>query len=553
MGLINLSIIGINMSYQALARKWRPRTFQQMVGQEHVLQALINALSHNRLHHAYLFTGTRGVGKTTITRIFAKSLNCETGVTATPCGQCSICCQIDKGNFIDLIEIDAASRTKVEDTRELLDSVQYVPHAGRYKVYVIDEVHMLSGHSFNALLKTLEEPPQHTKFLLATTDPQKLPVTILSRCLQFHLKHLSSQQIADHLAHILQDEKIHYELLALKHIAKVANGSMRDGLSLLDQAIAFCNYEITPLKIEQMLGSIQTVYFYRLVDAICAKSAQQVFTAIDEIAQHTADFGQVLDELLSVLHQMAVVQLIPEVVTDFVDVEKLQQWANALTPAEVQLFYQIALMGRRDLLHAPSAQTGFEMVLLRMLFFAPKNSVAPESDIAVLSASQKSTIPTAPQAANLAPQPERGEFTRDLAPDSQATENTHSPPQASWSEIVAQLDLTGLTKSFASECMLQEITDTHIYLLLNSSHTILLNEKQRERLEQALNHFYHVQRKLEITVTESEVLSPATLQKKQQEKQQQAAFNTVAQDPVVQKILQTFNATIAPENIEVVN
>jgi len=580
MGHINPSIIGIEVkvAYQVLARKWRPRNFQQMVGQEHVLQALSNALSHNRLHHAYLFTGTRGVGKTTIARIFAKSLNCETGVTATPCGQCAICRQIDNGNFVDLIEIDAASRTKVEDTRELLDSVQYVPHLGRYKVYVIDEVHMLSGHSFNALLKTLEEPPQHTKFLLATTDPQKIPVTVLSRCLQFHLKHLSAGQIAHHLSHILAEEKIIHESSALKQIAKAAHGSMRDALSLLDQAIAFSNHEITLAKTDALLGSIQTVYLYRLMDAICAKDSQQVFAAILEIAEHTSDFVQVLAELLLIFHQMAIVQLIADAPVDFADIEKLREWTKQLTTEEVQLFYQIALMGRRDLPLAPSPQTGFEMVLLRMLFFSPnENSVKAQPPVrpslrtcAAGEAIQKmvSGLPRLANSASLAMTASRdgAELLQNslAAPPFEPKQqidppfgnlmpnvDLKAPKDNSWAEVLAQINLTGITKTLASYCVLKEITDTHIYLLLDKSQAILLNEKQRERLEQALTNFYGIFRKLEISIGSSETLPPAVMQKEQEEKRQREVLKNIEHNSQVQNILQTFDAKLSSENVKI--
>ena len=523
------------MAYQVLARKWRPRNFQQMVGQEHVLQALINALSHNRLHHAYLFTGTRGVGKTTITRIFAKSLNCEMGVTATPCGQCSICCQIDAGTFVDLIEIDAASRTKVEDTRELLDSVQYVPHVGRYKVYVIDEVHMLSGHSFNALLKTLEEPPEHTKFLLATTDPQKIPITVLSRCLQFHLKHLSTQQITDHLAYISNEEKVIYQLPALRKIAKAANGSMRDALSLLDQSIAFSDHDITSAKIDLLLGSIETIYFYRLVDALCAKDIQQVFLSIHEIAEHTSNFAQVLEELLLLLHQMAVIQLVPNVSVDFPDTEKLTAWTNSLTPEEIQLFYQIALIGRRDLPLAPSLRTGFEMVLLRMLFFSPEKDIAPL---------QTSVLKVLPQEPVDSPLSHSNLVSKDvILPKSDKT--------TEWSEILDQLNLTGITKTLASYCVIKEMTETNMHLVLDSSQAILLNEKQRERLEQGLNNFYGVTRKLVISTGENLTSSPAIVEKTKIAKEKQAALENVNQDPQAQMILKAFDITLKPEHIKI--
>lgn len=508
------------MSYEALARKKRPRNFQQVVGQEHVLQALINSLSQNRLHHAYLFTGTRGVGKTTLARILAKSLNCEKGVSATPCGECATCQQIDKGRCIDLIEIDAASRTKVEDTRDLLDSVQYVPHQGRYKIYVIDEVHMLSNHSFNALLKTLEEPPPHVKFILATTDPQKIPVTILSRCLQFHLKHLSTQQISNHLAALLDEEKIVYEPSALKPLAKAANGSMRDALSLLDQAIAFCNLEITLTKINDLLGSIATIYFHQLMDAICSKNATHIFKVIDEIAQHTSDFTSLLEALLAIFHQISIMQLIPEISAERIDEIKLQEWAKQLTIEEVQLFYQIALIGKRDPPLAPSSQTGFEMIVLRMLFF-----------------SLDKTTPTI-EAINPLENPLPQKSVQQTA--------------TTWPEILSQLPLSGMTKTFASYCALKTISENQIHLLLDPNQAILLNEKQRERLEQALTTFYGFGRKLIIEVGGNDTLSPATLQKKQQDAQHQTAVESIQQNPNVQTILQAFNTQLTPENVTII-
>jgi DNA polymerase-3 subunit gamma/tau len=527
------------MPHQALARKWRPRNFQQMVGQEHVLQALVNALTENRLHHAYLFTGTRGVGKTTIARIFAKSLNCETGVTATPCGQCDVCRQIDAGTFIDLIEIDAASRTKVEDTRELLEKVPYAPHRGRYKVYVIDEVHALSAHSFNALLKTLEEPPQHAKFLLATTDPQKIPVTVLSRCLQFHLKHLTPTQIAGHLAHVLHEEQGSYDQGALKKIAKAAQGSMRDALSLLDQAIAFCHRALTVEKIDQLLGSIQSIHFYALLDAICVKDAQKVFTAIDSIAQHTSAFEFLLEELLMALHQMAVLQLVPGVSTDFADPEKLKEWSKQLSPEEVQLMYQIALIGRRDLPLAPSPQVGFEMVLLRMLFFTnkPLQTEVKTEVKAEVSAAVKTEVKAAVQA----------EVKKEVK-----TEVKTAVKQEENINVLEKLTLTGITKTLASYCVIKSITPTHIQLLLDASQALLLNEKQRQRLEEALNAFYGVSRKVEISVGTGQVLAPAVLQQVQQAKVHQDAVDTLMQDPKVQAILQTFDTQLAAENVKVV-
>lgn len=361
------------MSYQVLARKWRPRTFRELVGQQHVLQALVNALDHDRLHHAYLFTGTRGVGKTTIARILARCLNCETGVSSEPCGQCGACTEINEGRFIDLIEVDAASRTKVEDTRELLENVQYAPTRGRYKVYLIDEVHMLSTHSFNALLKTLEEPPPHVKFLLATTDPQKLPVTILSRCLQFHLKNMEPERIVGHLQHVLEQEMVPFEEPALWQIGRSADGSMRDALSLTDQAIAYGGGKITEQDVITMLGAIDQSLMYQVLSALADSNAKDVFAAVAALSEHAPDYSSALADLLSILHRIAIAQTLPEAIDNHQgDQDKVLALAQVLPAEDVQLFYQTALLGRRDLPLSPSARIGFEMVLLRMLAFRPQ-------------------------------------------------------------------------------------------------------------------------------------------------------------------------------------
>jgi DNA polymerase-3 subunit gamma/tau len=361
------------MSYQVLARKWRPRVFREMVGQEHVLQALINALDHNRLHHAYLFTGTRGVGKTTIARILAKCLNCETGVSSEPCGQCSSCREIAEGRFVDLIEVDAASRTKVEDTRELLENVQYAPTRGRYKVYLIDEVHMLSNSSFNALLKTLEEPPPHVKFLLATTDPQKLPMTILSRCLQFNLKNMNPERIVQHLKFVLNEELVPFEESALWHLGRAADGSMRDAMSLTDQAIAYGSGKITEAEVSTMLGTIDQTAVYDIVNALVSLDGRAVLAAVERMSEQAPDYASALAEMLAVLHRIAIAQALPEAVDNsHGDRERIMQLAQQLPSEDVQLFYQTALLGRRDLPLAPDPRAGFEMVLLRMLAFKPQ-------------------------------------------------------------------------------------------------------------------------------------------------------------------------------------
>jgi len=364
------------MSYQVLARKWRPRVFREMVGQEHVLQALINALDHNRLHHAYLFTGTRGVGKTTIARILAKCLNCETGVSSEPCGQCSSCREIAEGRFVDLIEVDAASRTKVEDTRELLENVQYAPTRGRYKVYLIDEVHMLSNSSFNALLKTLEEPPPHVKFLLATTDPQKLPMTILSRCLQFNLKNMNPERIVQHLKFVLNEELVPFEESALWHLGRAADGSMRDAMSLTDQAIAYGSGKITEAEVSTMLGTIDQTAVYDIVTALVSLDGRAVLAAVERMSEQAPDYASALAEMLAVLHRIAIAQALPEAVDNsHGDRDRIMQLAQQLPSEDVQLFYQTALLGRRDLPLAPDPRAGFEMVLLRMLAFKPQGVV----------------------------------------------------------------------------------------------------------------------------------------------------------------------------------
>ena len=390
------------MAYQVLARKWRPGRFAELVGQEHVVAAISNALDNDRLHHAYLFTGTRGVGKTTIARIFSKSLNCEQGQSANPCGQCSTCVEIEQGNYVDLLEIDAASRTKVEDTRELLDNVQYKPTRGRYKVYLIDEVHMLSKHSFNALLKTLEEPPPHVKFLLATTDPQKLPITILSRCLQFNLKALSRDQIGQQLQHILQQEQIAFEESALGLLAKAAQGSMRDALSLTDQAIAQGNNQVSGSIVTDMLGLMDRQQLLKILFAIGKKDAAEVLHQAAEIDVLAPDYSIVLAELASLLHQIALTQWVPEACKLETNTAKaIYQLARHFAPEQVQLLYQIALQGRKDLPFANDARSAFEMTLLRMMTFAPVEPVGERET--VIQQAPARTVPDAGHQAASAP------------------------------------------------------------------------------------------------------------------------------------------------------
>lgn len=424
------------MSYQVLARKWRPQSFLEMVGQEHVLKALVNALDQDRLHHAYLFTGTRGVGKTTVARIFAKCLNCESGVTSKPCGTCGACREIAEGRFVDLIEIDAASRTKVEDMRELLENVQYAPTRGRFKVYLIDEVHMLSTSSFNALLKTLEEPPSHVKFLLATTDPQKLPVTVLSRCLQFNLKNMSPERIVGHLQRILTEESLAFEEPALWLLARAADGSMRDALSLTDQAIAFGGNQLLTRDVSAMLGTVDQGQVVRLVEALAQRNGTQLLELVAQFSEFSPNYGHALDSMASLLHRIAVEQTVPGALDNSQgDQEQLRQLAGSLAAEDVQLFYQIAIQGRRDLSLAPDPRTGFEMALLRMLAFMPNATQQPQP--VALTSPEQSAPAVSPASAQMreselsqAPQPEVQSTTEGQEPSPTALPVSEPAAQA---------------------------------------------------------------------------------------------------------------------------
>jgi DNA polymerase-3 subunit gamma/tau len=443
------------MSYQVLARKWRPRIFREMVGQEHVLQALINALDHNRLHHAYLFTGTRGVGKTTIARILAKCLNCETGVSSEPCGQCSSCREIAEGRFVDLIEVDAASRTKVEDTRELLENVQYAPTRGRYKVYLIDEVHMLSNSSFNALLKTLEEPPPHVKFLLATTDPQKLPMTILSRCLQFNLKNMNPERIVQHLKFVLEKELVPFEESALWQLGRSADGSMRDAMSLTDQAISYGSGKITEAEVRAMLGTIDQSAVYDIATALASLDGRAVLAAVERMSEHAPDYASALAEMLSVLHRVAIAQALPEAVDNTQgDKDRIMQLAQQLPAEDVQLFYQTALLGRRDLPLAPDPRAGFEMVLLRMLAFKPQGVL----EVPTKSLPQSAAVP-APAGSHAGPAPKAQESAIPSGIDASApmSAETGEPPT---DEITTPSPITPLVASAATETAFAQPEDT---------------------------------------------------------------------------------------------
>ena len=541
------------MSYQVLARKWRPRNFAELVGQSHVVQPLVNALDHGRLHHAFLFTGTRGVGKTTIARILAKTLNCETGVTSKPCGKCSACTEVDEGRFVDLIEVDAASRTKVDDTRELLDNVQYAPTRGRYKVYLIDEVHMLSGHSFNALLKTLEEPPPHVKFLLATTDPQKLPVTVLSRCLQFNLKRLPAESIAAQMQKILDAEGIQHDAASIRLLAQGADGSMRDGLSLLDQAIAYAGGQVSEAEVRAMLGTIDQDFIGRLLQALEAGDVGALLKAVAEATEYGLDYEALLKELLLALHRIALAQADPALADEGGD---MLAHAQAMSPQDVQLYYQIGLMGSRDLPYAPDPRTGLEMTLLRMAAFRPAEAgqVARAPVQPAPAATPKAAAPAArPVAAAPAAVPVpavRDAPAANPAPASAPAATAVPTSSASkWSEVVAQLGVAGLVREIANNTTLESHENGAMVLVLEESRAKLVNKEREAELKQALEKFYGAPLRLTLRTGRPAVETPAQEKARVQDERQQAAVQAIADDPNVRALQEKFNARVNPASI----
>ena len=557
------------MSYQVLARKWRPRGFAEMVGQEHVLRALSNALDSGRLHHAFLFTGTRGVGKTTIARILAKSVNCEQGISATPCGVCPTCREIDEGRFVDLIEVDAASRTKVEDTRELLDNVQYAPTRGRYKVYLIDEVHMLSGHSFNALLKTLEEPPPHVKFLLATTDPQKLPVTILSRCLQFNLRRLSIERIQSHLQFILENEGLNFEMPALLQLARAADGSMRDALSLLDQAIAFSNGNVNDTDVRLMLGSIEQHYVYDLLDALALADGKAVIERVQELAQQAPDFAAVLAEIITSLHYLALLKQVPEAYDiNMGDKERYFKLLDAFSAEDIQLYYQIALHGRRDLPLAPDQRNGLEMVLLRMLAFRPRTAgkkkvTTKQNTQASIDNAQSNSTPVTQQTTSV--QNDRAELNTHASstsdenveiaqPDNEQTQkpttisvskvNLTALSTSNWHEVVSALDTVGILNQLVEHSALVKAENSGIYLAVAPSHAAMITPEREQQLQEKLSEYFSAAVKLHIEKTEIETETPAARSDREQQERQASAESSIINDANVKNIMDAFNANV---------
>ena len=528
------------MSYTALARKWRPKTFAELIGQEHVRRALVNALGSGRVHHAFLFTGTRGVGKTTIARIFAKCLNCETGVTAEPCGVCANCREIDAGRFPDLIEVDAASRTKVDDTRELLDNVQYSPSRGRYKVYLVDEVHMLSTHSFNALLKTLEEPPPHVKFLLATTDPQKLPVTVLSRCLQFNLKRLPAADIAAHLRSILEREGVPFEAAGLKLVAQAADGSVRDALSLLDQLIAFGGGKAGEAEARAMLGTISRDHVVRLVELLAAANTAELVRCAQSLEEFAPDYAQVLDELAGLLVRVALKQTVPAYEGDeLYELELLERLARGLAPEDVQLYYQTAICGRRDLPLAPDPRSGFEMTLLRMIAFRPGGESARAAATDAAAGKPRAAPPT----------PAPVSTPAVSAPAAAAPAPVSGEGGGEWAQIVSQLELSGAARQLASHCVFIGRQGALVRLGVDPRNQLVRTPAQEDKLVQALSRYFGEPVRLEFQSAVAGVETPAQAQRRASEAELAAARRSFETEPGVQGLRERFGATVLPDTV----
>lgn len=530
------------MSYQVLARKWRPQNFTDLVGQAHVVKTLSNALDSGRLHHAYLFTGTRGVGKTTLARIMARCLNCEQGVRSHPCGECHACIGIAEGRFADLIEVDAASRSKVDETRDLMDNVQYLPVSGRYKVYLIDEVHMFSEKSFNALLKTLEEPPPHVVFLLATTEPKKLPITILSRCLQFNLMHLTPEQIAAQIRVILQAENIEADQGSIGLLAGAANGSMRDALSLLDQAIAYSAGRLEEVQVRAMLGSIDPAAIDDLLEDLANHDAGGLFAHIDHIAAHNPDYDSLLAALLTRLHQVAVAHALPEDPSR-IDVF-IQHFLGRVSAEDTQLFYQIALNGRRDQAMSPDPRSGFEMTLVRMLAFRPAE--APRDARQTNSATVATAVANpSPGVAARAPGVEV-----KPAPKPETDSSTALDPGA-WQQIIDEMALAGLVRELAGHCVLKAHTQDKVHLILAPTQEHLLKTSQKERLQKAIKNRFGEKVKLEITVEDIAGETPAQRRQREERQHQQEAVAAYSRDPGVRTIMENFNADLQLDSIRV--
>ncbi len=540
------------MSYQVLARKYRPRSFDTLVGQAHVVQALKNALDQKRLHHAYLFTGTRGVGKTSLARILAKALNCEKGISSTPCGSCSACTDIDQGRYVDLIEVDAASNTQVDNMRDLLDNAQYAPTQGQFKIYIIDEVHMLSKSAFNAMLKTLEEPPEHVKFILATTDPQKVPVTVLSRCLQFNLKQMSSASISEYLEKILKEEAINYEINAIYLIAKSANGSMRDALSILDQGIAYCGGTIEEATIKKMLGAIDQSYLFNLTHAVIDQDGSKVIEIAKQMDERNLSFDAALNDLANLIQMISVAQAIPESLeASYLERDQVIALTKKISAEQLQLLYQITILGRRDLYLAPDEYAGFTMTLLRMLSFIPQDSVTSKTSVPL-----RKDIAT--QAIKLEPVIKPSETSLDSSEDKKKIEvldeATDDEPKVTrsfdgnWRGLVDQLKL-GLVKALAQQSELVSFKGNEMILSIADEHKHLLNETYQKKLEVSLSEYFNQRIKLVIL---QKGANNSPLKQKQEERStlMKDTEHAILQDQFVKSLLNEFNAEIIPSSIK---
>ncbi len=548
----------------ALARKWRPRVFADIKGQEHVVQALSNALTQGRLHHAYLLTGTRGVGKTTLARILAKCLNCETGMTATPCGTCSACTQIDAGRFVDLLELDAASNTGVDNMREVLDNALYAPTAGRFKVYIIDEVHMLSKPAFNSMLKTLEEPPAHVKFILATTDPQKIPVTVLSRCLQFNLKPMPPALVAQHLGEVLKQEQVESEPAALALLARAASGSMRDALSLTDQAIAYGSGRIAVAGVEAMLGTVRRDYLFDLLDALAQRDGDALLNQARQLAERGIAFDAALQDLGSLLTQLGLMLHAPGAVENAADLERMQAVVAGLDAETVQLYYQIALNGRRDLPYAPDEFSGFCMTLLRMLAFAPGSGAAPTGPASRGASGRKVDSETPSQAAGPAQEARQAPLAvpREAYPAMARSEpdaavaaklDAGEPPPLSdwdWLAVVAGLRLGGMAKMLADHCELVSRNGDAVSLRVGETHKHLLDPAYQDKLVAALRDKYGATLDVRFEVGAAAEQTPQQVRTRIREARQRDAVAAIESDPFVRELVDHLGGQIDATSIQ---
>ncbi|MDA8941868.1 DNA polymerase III subunit gamma/tau [Porticoccaceae bacterium] len=599
------------MSYQVLARKWRPKSFSEMAGQEHVLQALINALDNDRLHHAYLFTGTRGVGKTTIGRILSKCLNCEKGVSSVPCGECSSCTEIDAGRFIDLIEVDAASRTGVDDMRDLLDNVQYAPSRGRFKIYLIDEIHMLSKSSFAALLKTLEEPPPHVKFLFATTDPQKLPITVLSRCLQFNLKNLSAERITEHLKYVLSEEKVPFEEAGLWSLGRAADGSMRDALSLTDQAVGHGGGSITESDVISMLGTIERHFVVDICIAMASQNGEKLLSSVGQMAEHSPDYDAALGDVLSIWHQVAILQTVPEALDRGIShFDELANLAETVSREDVQLFYQICLLGRKDLPLAPEQRAGFEMVMLRAMAFRPtengrpvplkspppeveqpakKPEPAPTADVSHHSAGIAYKDPNESLDADATVEENKlketlealdidllneepaveitnddkvelladnvTELDKSISADSQVCEGVSKVSlneflPSHWIEVRRQLKIGASLGEIASHCLFTARVDDVLQFIIDDQENSLFDASHQESLGVALSDYFDHPLTVSINSGVAKDETPRAANIRENNERKAAAVERLNADPSVMQFKQLFNGGLDEQSVE---